>query len=653
MRPAEIGRLRIPARVWLFATVTLTLAPHAMAQPMWLTLFCALLLCWQAYELHAGHLKHARRLVILLLAISAGIAVKLHFGQFFGKDPGVALLAVLLCLKQFELNADRDIRAAVLLSFFLQLALFLNDQTLPVAGLALTGSLIATVTLLSLQDVRADAGQQLRTGGLLLLQALPFLIVLFIAFPRIEGPLWGLPNDAFRATTGLSDTMEPGSISDLSESSAIALRAAFDGPPPPARMRYWRGPVLSQFDGRSWRAVAAGSAAAPRYVTTGPAFDYVLTLEPHNRPWLLALDVTAAGVEHARYANDFQLLATTPVRERRRLALRAYPETPLGPVEPAGLLRMNLQLPAGFNPRTSELVDELTRTASDPESKVARVLDYFRGGSFIYTLRPPLLGRHSVDEFLFETRRGFCEHFASAFVVMMRAAGVPARVITGYQGGEVNPVDGVMVVRQSDAHAWAEVWHEGRGWIRIDPTAAANPTRIDGGLAAALPEDAFRPLMMWPALEWLRDMRHQWEALSNAWNEWVLGYNPERQRRLMERFGFEQPDWRTLGALLGGATTILLLGLFGWAMLKERSADPLDRAWAVFCAKLARHALPRHPWEGPLDYAQRLTQALPRHASRIRHITGVYANLRYGPPNPKHVQLARKLLQEIKRLDLK
>lgn len=653
MRLSELGRTNVPARVWLFATVAITLTPHALAQPWWLMLFCALLLCWQVRELHLGHQKPAPRLLILLFAILAGVAVKLHFGHFFGKDPGVALLAVLLCLKQFEVASERDIRAAVFLSFFLQLALFLEDQTLPVAALALGGTLVATVTLLSVEDVRASARQQLQTGGLLLVQALPFLLVLFIAFPRIEGPLWGLPSDAFRATTGLSDSMEPGSISDLTQSSAIALRAAFATAPPPPRLRYWRGPVLSLFNGRSWRAAMARSDDEPSYLASGPGFDYSLTIEPHNRPWLLALDFTAPGVEHARYASDFQLLARTPVRERRRLALRAYPETAVGLAEAPGLLRLNLQLPAGFNPRTAELVAELTRTAPDPAARIASVLDYFRGGDFIYTLRPPRLGRDSVDEFIFETRRGFCEHFSSAFVVMMRIAGIPARVVTGYQGGEINPIDGVMVVRQSDAHAWAEVWLEGRGWVRVDPTAAANPRRIDSGLAASLPEGELLPLMMRPAFEWLRDMRHQWEALSNAWNEWVLGYNPARQRRLMEWLGFNQPDWKTLGILVGAGIATLLLCLFGWAMLKERSADPLDRAWLAFCDKLARHALPRHPWEGPLDYAQRLTQALPQHANRIRHIAGIYASLRYGPGHPNHARLARKLLQEIKQLDLK
>lgn len=653
MRLIEIGRLNISARVWLLATVIITLAPHAMTQPWWLMLLCVALLCWHVRELYVGRFKPARRLLILLLASLAGVAVKLHFGHFFGKDPGVALLAVLLCLKQFEMDSDRDLRAAVFLSLFLQLALFLENQTLPVAALALTGTLAATVTLLSIEDVRGSAPQQLRAGGLLLLQALPFLIVLFIAFPRIEGPLWGLPSDAFRASTGLSDSMEPGSISDLTESSAIALRATFNGAPPPARLRYWRGPVLSLFNGRSWRAAVAQSDTQPSYIPAGPAFDYALTLEPHNRPWLLALDFAAPGVAQARYASDFQLLASTPVRERRRLALRAYPETPVGVTEAVGLLRLNQQLPAGFNPRTAELVATLTGSAPDSESKLTRVLDYFRGGSFIYTLKPPLLGRHSVDEFLFDTRRGFCEHFASAFVVMMRMADVPARVVTGYQGGEVNPIDGVMVVRQSDAHAWAEVWLAGQGWRRVDPTAAANPIRIDAGLAAALPEGELLPLMMRPALEWLRDLRHQWEALSNTWNEWVLGYNPERQRRLMEWIGLHRPDWKTLATLLGTAITALMLGLFGWALIRERSTDPLDRAWNAFCDKLARRAFPRHAWEGPIDYAQRLTQALPHHANRIRHIASVYANLRYGPSNPKHAQLARKLMQEIKQLDLK
>ncbi len=647
-RPPETNPgARSPA-AWLLATAAVTLAPHALHLPLWMSGLCALLLAWRTHLLvRIG--AAPSRVLILALALAVAIGVRYEFGHFFGKDPGVALLAVLLCLKQFEVRSPRDVHSAVLLSFFLQLGLFLHDQTLLIAAFALAGALFATVTLLRLQDGEAPTRESLRSAGLMMAQAVPFLLALFLLFPRVPGPLWGLPADAFSGTTGLSDSMEPGSISELILSEAIAFRAEFTGAAPPREQRYWRGPVLTAFDGRSWRAVPTLSTATPPYTPFGPRYDYALTLEAHNRPWILALDFPGPGAAGARYATDLRLLADRPVRHRTRFALTAYPETPVGRFESPGALAIARQLPSDTNPRTVALARELAEGAPDDETILARVLDHMRELGLVYTLRPPLLGRHSADEFLFDTRRGFCEHFASAFVVLMRAAGVPSRVVTGYQGGEINPIDGSMVVRQSDAHAWAEVWLDGRGWVRVDPTALAAPSRIDAGLAAALPQGELLPLMMRPALSWLRAARHRWEAVSNAWNQWVLGYDTLRQHELMRRLGVAEPDWRTLSALLAASTGVLMLLLLAWAHARHRAADPLDRAWDAFCAKLARRGLPRLPWEGPMDYAGRVAAALPTRAGVVRTIAAAYARLRYGGNGPADPAATRALARSIQR----
>ena len=641
--PAQFG--------WLLAAVTATLAPHAIELPYWLVILCASLIAIRSALLWRRG-KPPHQLVIVLVAVAAGIGVRFEFSHFFGKDPGVALLAVLLCLKLLESRTTRDLRAAVLLAYFLQLGLFFYNQTPGIAALALAGALLTTTTLLSIEDAAARPAAQLRTSAVLLAQGLPFMLVLFVLFPRVQGPLWGLPSDAYSGMTGLSDTMTPGSISQLGLSDAIAFRAEFDGAPPPPSQRYWRGPVLTRYDGRSWRPGFSTIAREPRYEPSGRAYEYRLTLEPHNQPWLLALDFPAADIPKTRYAGDFRLLAEQPVRMRTRFDLRSYPATAVGKVEDAIVIAEAQRLPANVNPRSRALARELAAGGAGPSEILALTLERLRGLDLTYTLSPPLLGTHSVDEFLFDTRQGFCEHFASAFVFLMRAAGVPARVVTGYQGGEINPVDGSLVVRQSDAHAWAEVWLGGRGWVRVDPTALSAPSRIESGLSAALPDWDILPLLRRPGMDWLRDLRHRWDAVSNTWNQWVLGYNPDRQRDLLERMGFPQPDWRTLAMLLGVSAAGLMLLLLAWAFALRRRHDPLDAAWTSFSRKLARHGAARHPWEGPLDYGKRLAMTFPEHAEPLRTISEDYARLRYrvGPADPHSVRL---LARHIRRLKLK
>ncbi|TAH42702.1 MAG: DUF3488 domain-containing protein [Betaproteobacteria bacterium] len=632
--PLSPGTLPAPSLtpgqgLWLLAAAAVTLAPHTAYFPPWLSGLCTLLLGWRAW-LSWQRQPPPHRLLLLALTLASAVGVRYAFGHFFGKDPGVALLALLLCLKLLEIRRARDIRSAVLLCFFMQLAIFFEDQSLPVAALAVCGTWLAIVALLALADPNAGHRAQLRTGALLLGHGMPFMLMLFLLFPRVQGPLWGLPADAASARSGLSDTMSPGSISDLGESPEIAFRAEFTGPLPEPAARYWRGPVLTQFDGRTWRTSSSPESATPSYTPAGRRFDYRMTLEPHNQRWLLALDFPGPAAAALRFSSANQALLPRALQSRSRFELSAWPDTPTGLHESTVVLAAALTLPDGYNPRSRELAARLTAGGGSDAAVLERVIAHLRGSDLTYTLRPPLLGRHSVDEFLFDVRRGFCEHFASAFTVLMRAAGVPARVVAGYQGGEVNPIDGNLVVRQSDAHAWTEVWLAGRGWVRVDPTALAAPQRIAAGLAAALPEGEALPLMMRQDLGWLRDLRHRWDALSNAWNQRVLGYNPDRQRELLARLGFARTDWTMLVGLLSGITVALLGALLAWASWQRRARDPLERNWQAFCSRMARAGHPRAPWEGPMDYGLRLAAALPQQADALLEITTTYARLRYG-----------------------
>jgi transglutaminase-like putative cysteine protease len=312
-----------------------------------------------------------------------------------------------------------------------------------------------------------------------------------------------------------------------------------------------------------------------------------------------------------------------------------------------GAMRRALRLPADFNPRASALAAQWRAASADDAEVMARAIAFLRQGRYVYTLEPPLLGRHSIDEFLFVTKEGFCEHFSSAFVFLMRAAGIPARVITGYQGGELNTVDSIITVRQSDAHAWAEVLLPGRGWVRVDPTGAAVPGRVDVGLARAVPQTGNLPLMMRPELEWLRGLRDRWEATAHKWNVWVLGYNPERQRELMSLAGLRDADWRTLTATLFSFLGVMTLVLLAWSLKRLARPDPVQKAWRAFCRKLAARGVERAPHEGPRDYAARAATALPTARRGILRVGELYIALRYGAQaSADGVQRLRRMVRE-------
>ena len=458
------------------------------------------------------------------------------------------------------------------------------------------------------------------------------MLVLYVLFPRISGPLWGLPSDAHAGKTGLSDTMSPGSISQLVQSGDIAFRVRFDGALPPKQKLYWRGPVMEQFDGDTWRPYIDRQPAERRLEILSPPIAYETTLEPHNQRWLLALDAPT-GLDPEMAINGTLIVALRdPLTERRRFRLAASLDYRFNAVEAPAALRRNLLLPPDRNPQSRALAEQWRSAGISPDAIVGKALALF-AADFTYTLRPPLLGRDGIDEFLFRSKRGFCEHYAAAFVVLMRAAGIPARVVGGYQGGEFNPLDGYLVVRQSDAHAWAEVWLAGKGWVRVDPTAAVSPSRIETGIADALPfEDALPVLIQWRA-EWVTALRYRWEAINNAWNQHILGYDPQRQRDLLARLGLPEADWRSLATLLGTICSLLVAALMAWAIIQRPRRDPALRLWHTALRHLARRQVDCPPWETPLDLACRVAQQCPELAAPFQRVVDAYLLARYGTDN--------------------
>jgi transglutaminase-like putative cysteine protease len=621
---------------WLLASVVAASAPLTQQIPLWLALAAASAFGWRAL-LTWQHWRLPPRWLRAILVIAGTVGVFMEYRTILGRTPGIALLVVFLALKLLELRAARDAVVTALLCYFMVLGQFLFTQTIPTAMLAALTVLITTAALLAASDDRPQPQQQLRRAALLLLQALPFMLLLFLLFPRVQGPLWGIPQDRFSAVSGLSDTMAPGSIAQLSQSDAIAFRVKFEGAVPPQSQLYWRGPVMPAFDGRSWRVVqTVGAYPAVPYSGSGTPIDYEVTLEPHGKFWLFALEMPATLPPESALTSDYQPVARQPVRNRMRYTQRAWPEAIAGRNEAPDLLRGALSLPKNGNPRI-RTVSEGWRAqhGEDSAAILAAAENFFNQQLLIYTLNPPLLGADMVDEFLFDSKRGFCEHFAAAFVFALRAAGVPARVVAGYQGGEINPVDGFLEVRQYDAHAWAEVWIAGRGWLRIDPTAISAPSRINNNLAAAVPANEELPFLARADMAWLKELRYRLDAVTNGWNQWVLGYNPQRQRDLLASLGLKEPDWRSMTAVLSVLCGVVMLGLTAWILRNRLRVDPVLAAWRRFTDRLARRGIVWQAWEGPLAFAERAARQAPNHAGSITAIAALYARLRYAPdPQP-------------------
>jgi transglutaminase-like putative cysteine protease len=623
---------------WLLAAAVATAMPHTSHLPLWLSLLAGSVLLWR-YWLWRQNAPLPARWRLALIAVAGALGIGWQFHTLFGRDAGVALIFFFMALKPMEMRTRRDSMVVVMLGFFLLLTHYFYSQSIP-TGLWLLG----TTTLLTATLIRVHGGIQpardiLRYAALLLAQAVPFMLIAFVLFPRVSGPLWGLPQDAYSGLTGLSDTMSPGSLNKLIQSGAIAFRVQFsDGLPAKSRL-YWRGPVFNYYDGQTWRpGVTQRRGKAPSVEAGAKTFSYITTLEPHNQRWLLALDLPVSLPGDSVLSASLETRTREPVINRSRYAFTSAVDYVANRQENPAILQQALQLPYAFNPRTRELAREWQAKFKSPEQISDAALRFFRQEAFYYTLSPPLLGQHAVDDFLFTTRRGFCEHFASAYVFLMRAAGVPARVVTGYQGGEVNPVDGYLTVRQSDAHAWAEIWLSERGWVRVDPTAAIAPSRIEQGIETALPAGDPLPALARINVDWLRALRNRWEAADNAWNQWVLGYNPERQREALTRMGLGEPDWRNMTAALATLCAIALLIVTLWTLHQRNTVTPEQRAWQRFCNKLKRLGIARASWEGPLDFARRVARERPELGALTLDAARLFADLRYGTGNTEQLQ---------------
>lgn len=627
----------------LLLSILMVIAPHADHLPPWVSGLCAGLLLWRAWLTYTGK-PLPKRWLLTLITVAGTAGIVLTFHTLFGREAGVTLLMMLATLKLMELRDARDAMVLIYLASFIIITNFFYSQSIPTALYLLATMMVIVTTWIHLQASGITLKPRMRIAAVLLLQALPLTLILFILFPRVQGPLWGLPQDAY-ASTGLDDHMSPGSLSRLSLSEAVAFRVSYNGQPPRRDQMYWRGPVLWHFDGRAWTPGMSLYPVAPKFTELGQQIDYVVTLEPHNKHWLFALDVPDKLSITATLTDDFQLLSKEKVNARLRYAARSHLIYHANLQESARQLKRALQLPGQIDPRARQLAAEWRANNKDDADVVRTALAYFNKQGFIYTLEAPPLGVNSIDDFLFNTKQGFCEHYASAFVFLMRAANIPARVVTGYLGGEYNDVGKYYIVRQSDSHAWAEVWLAGQGWVRVDPTGAIAPDRVERGLSAALSDRAALPFMERNPPQWMRDLRFNLDALANQWNQWVLGYDSERQFAFLTRLGMESITWQKM-ALNMSAGIGLVIALFALYMLRHlyiRQPDRIQAAWLKLCRKLARAGLPRAAHEGARDYAARVAAARPELAAPFLDLAARYTVLRYSPSAEDHAK--REFLQ--------
>ncbi len=616
--------------LFLLAVIGWTVLPHAAHLPAWCGWLTLAVLLWRARLAVRGAALPGRWVLVAVLIVAAGLTL-MSYRTLLGKEPGVTLLVALMALKTLELRARRDAFVVFFLGFFIVLTHFLYSQSLAVA-LAMLVSVWGLLTALVLAHM--PVGQpSLRQAGFLAARTAalgaPIMVLMFVLFPRV-GPLWGVPSDG-AAGTGLSNRMRMGSLAEIALDDSIALRIRFEGAAPAPQAMYLRGPVLARFDGTEWRPLvpnfASGFAAGAALRTasgaelrvTGPALPYEITLEPQRLTVLPTLEATpeAPLVEGnaqghvAMPTDDLQWVVARPLYERVRYRAAAYPRFQHGPLAPTPGLRDYLELPPAHNPRTLEWAAALRRdpahAQADARSLARTLMQHIRTQGYSYTLAPGVyLGSDAVDQFWLDRKEGFCEHFAAAFVVLMRALDVPARIVTGYQGADLAPVDGFFVVRQSSAHAWAEYWQEGAGWIRADPTAAVAPERIDRSRQLRPPPGLVAQMLGEANPELLASLRAGWELLNNRWNQWVMNYSRTQQFDLLKSLGFRSPQWEDLALLSIWTVCLLALGGAAWAWWDRRRIDPWQRQMLALRAALQRAGIAAAPHEAAGTLARRV-----------------------------------------------
>ena len=630
--PAEINKNIL---IFLLTSIGLIALPHIYHIPTAVFSFFSLLLSWRFLGIWRPNWL-PNRLLIFLLTVGGIVLLYSQHQGIAGRDAGTSLFITALALKLLEIKQERDLYLIIYLSFIVAASQFLFEQSFLMAGYILFVCCVLLATLISINSIKQRNWLALKTAAVIIIQALPIAIVLFVLFPRVDAPRWMLLNTPNKARTGLSDSMEPGSISHLGLSGALVFRVKFDGAIPPMNQRYWRGPVLSHTNGKRWTQTRDlfFKRFQDKIKYQGQPYRYTLMMEPQNKNWIFALDMPEQFSPKLSQNANYQLTTREAPDKRAEYTITSYPNYNTGYITRTEY-RNNLQLPDPPSKRVTDLVTHLQGFDSIPENFIQNLMHYFRQENFSYTLTPPLMKENPIETFLFDQRNGFCEHFASAFVYLMRVAGIPARVVTGYQGGELNKIGNFLEIRQANAHAWAEVWLTGQGWERIDPTTAIAPERVEQNvnieqqIANRMVSFIDVHSEITQSLSWLLEARQLWGSLNYNWYRWVINYSAANQTSFLASLGI-----KTLKQMIYWLVGIIALitALLSWVLLhkKPKTIDKALIEYKRFCKTLAKKGLLRGPGEGVIDFADRIKRRFPEHSNTVEDITELFVKLRYG-----------------------
>ena len=624
--------------------------PHFLNLPLWVTGFALFALIWRGGQ-SRGWLWAMPKWILVPLVLGGGISVFAEYWTIVGREPGLALLTVMTSFKFLESKTHRDILILVFLCYFLLATHFLFGQTIYIAVYMFAALIFITTTLITInqRDETIALGERLRVSSQLIALSIPIMFILFVLVPRIPGPLWGITQEQRGGVTGLSETMSPGEISNLITSNEVAFRVTFEGAVPPQEQLYWRGPVMANFTGRTWLQQKHTVQENLNVGETGQKTTYTVTLEPHGKNWLFGLDIPTGAIADSYMSNEYQLTSDKAINDLKRYTLSSTLAYQLELEESLDYLMLTSDFPEESNPQTLALGQSWARQYNSDTEIVRAALSMFRNQEYIYTLQPPILGRHSSDEFLFSTRRGFCEHYASSFTLLMRAAGIPARIVTGYQGGEYNQVGNYLIVRQSDAHAWSEVWLEDQGWVRIDPTAAVSPDRIENGLDQALNE-GLTSFKIGNRNPLIGKILYSWDNLQHSWNRWVLNYDKQKQMHFLSNLGLGIRTWGDMVIALV-ISLIMITGaywLFSW--YRDRPERPAEYEIIInrLLKKLARSGYRRKPSEYLNEFLARIARDQDYYDQELEKIFEVYNKIKYakGYQRDNVIKRFRQLSQE-------
>jgi len=606
--------------------------PHFFHLPLWVTGFALFTLIWRGAQTMEW-LWAMPKWLLVPLVLGGGISVFAQYWTIVGREPGLALLTVMTSFKFLESRTHRDILILVFLSYFLLATHFLFGQPISISIYMFAALIVITTTLITInqRDETVALRERIKVASQLIVLSIPIMLILFILVPRIPGPIWGLTQEQRGGITGLSESMSPGQISNLISSNEVAFRVKFDTAIPAQDKLYWRGPVMVNFSGRTWVQAKHRKLQSLNVQKTSQNSRYTVTLEPHGKNWLFGLDIPSEVLKDSYMSSEYQLTSNKPINDMKRYSLESTLQYQLGVNESFDYLVLASQFPENSNPRTLALGRQWGAQYNSDIQIISQALNMFRNQEYVYTLQPPRLGRNSSDEFLFSTRRGFCEHYASSFALLMRAAGIPTRIVTGYQGGEYNEVGDYLIVRQSDAHAWTEVWLDDQGWIRVDPTAAVSPDRIENGLDQAL-EESFASFKIGQRNPMLGKLLYNWDNLQHSWNDWVLNYDQHKQRRFLQNLGLGIKTWGDMVITLV-ICLVLITGaywLISW--YRERPGKPADYEIIInkLLKKLARSGYKRQPSEYLEEFLTRMDSEQGYQDEKLEKIFQVYNKIKYA-----------------------